>query len=350
MPTCIAPTQSGLPCTRPAMHGSEVCFAHKSFDPSQLQTAGQQETAVDACLNSALANAYMETGTPAGKGATNVRSVSSDEETKQLLQQVLAEQRMTTQAMQAMSAQMTAVVQQLGMLDSRVAAVESGMASFGGQLGSHDEKLRYLYAEIEKLKKQTQNGMQAMEQAQKVNAEVEQKMAQLANRQAEASKLAVPPRMTADGRDIMCCFKLVMPSADLFAGGEVNSKRQLASKVESVLSQHLHPQGGSELHVDVCDVRLLTRKGQQRNEPQSAAAGSPAVSFQVKDRLQAEDIRRLRGQLKGKNICVFDELTPDEYARFKALKPQFDAAKKDRKEAYFRRARLFINKVEVTVV
>jgi hypothetical protein len=71
------------------------------------------------------------------------------------------------------------------------------------------------------------------------------------------------------------------------------------------------------------------------------------ILFRVRHAQDAEQLRRMRTQLKGKGYAIVDELSNTEYEAFKKLKPQFDDARKAGKAAWWNRARLFIGGKEV---
>jgi len=71
------------------------------------------------------------------------------------------------------------------------------------------------------------------------------------------------------------------------------------------------------------------------------------ILFRVRHAQDAEQLRRMRTQLKGKGYAIVDELSNTEYEAFKKLKPQFDDARKAGKPTWWNRARLFVGGKEV---
>ena len=67
----------------------------------------------------------------------------------------------------------------------------------------------------------------------------------------------------------------------------------------------------------------------------------PVLCFRLASMHHATEVRACRKQLKGKGYVLVDELTAEEYQRFTALRPQYQALRAANKPVWFERARLF---------
>lgn len=136
-------------------------------------------------------------------------------------------------------------------------------------------------------------------------------------------------------------FRLTGVASDHIPDNAPDKAKQLAALVVKTVASL--KDSGNPLKIDVCDVKRVG------GSPRQGQRSEAVILFEVRDRLQAMDIRRLRPQLKGQKIVIGDQLSPEEYATYKRLRPKYLAAKAEGKQARFKRAQLFVDGQEVRV-
>ena len=80
------------------------------------------------------------------------------------------------------------------------------------------------------------------------------------------------------------------------------------------------------------NVKILPNKG-----------GKTSILFRVCSADMAADIVRKRYKLKNEDYSIFDQLSNEEFAEYKKLRPHFLKAREDGKRAFFRRATLIVD-------
>ena len=96
----------------------------------------------------------------------------------------------------------------------------------------------------------------------------------------------------------------------------------------------LKPLGLGQAHVE--SAKLL---------PNKKDGAKPVLCFRLASVHHATEVRACRRQLKGKGYVLVDELTSEEYQRFTALRPQYQALRAANKPVWFERARLFTSSI-----
>jgi hypothetical protein len=134
--------------------------------------------------------------------------------------------------------------------------------------------------------------------------------------------------------DFKTTFKLAVP------GDVRDSGRDLAQGVERTLFNYMG------VEVKVVEARRLPPP----RAPWTPAQGQQPRSlilFRVSDMWAADDIVKARRCLRNSGVTVFDHLSPAELETHKSLRSAFDEAVSSKKQAYFQRARLYVNGKEV---
>jgi hypothetical protein len=120
-------------------------------------------------------------------------------------------------------------------------------------------------------------------------------------------------------------FKIIMHGPKI--------EKELQQEAEKILAQNLH-----------VDVRVT-----QAFYLKSAADKPHRLMIKVASMGQANDIVHNRWRLKGKDLKILDELSKTELATHGQLWGKFREAREAGKQAWFVRARLFVDREEVTL-
>jgi ribosomal protein S20 len=119
--------------------------------------------------------------------------------------------------------------------------------------------------------------------------------------------------------------------------GKNNTMRYMAEKVQSLVHERLG------ISINIQEAYRLGKY--------NAVVGKPRkIRFLVQNRLEAQDIVLNRKKLAGSSFVIWDELTKDELESRNLLWPKFLEARNAKKRVHFKRARLYVEGLEVKAI
>ena len=219
----------------------------------------------------------------------------------------------------------------------------------------HEHKMNNTFngvrSELDAFKAQLEGGEAHMQVGGPATEVLSGMQKQLADAQAALSDLQLKSYAQTVANGNGCMPPPKVPKADeterrtFTVSGLADGKErdeQLAELVQNMVStrlRHKDKDGSPHVKINIVDVHRLGTP--------DAAKGPRKIKFTVSNTWEAKALVKCRPQLKGSGIVIRDELTREELRVHNQLWPKFKAARDAQKRAYFERAQLFVDGVEV---